>query len=575
MRLKSLALGTLLGIGLAAGGYGVYWQTRSAVETRKEEPIPAINVSKYSLAGLMNIVQDPLHGQHMVDATKEAVARAEKRGFTTLTFSPQGELYTLPDDVEEEDVEQLFSGPIIAKRDSGVMGLFKKYLGTKTTPLVEEKVEWLVLNPNVLDKTDEIEGRATGEGVVYVDTKTDKEDTFPTLSPVLAHEAQHEATPKVTARLHNELEAFKTGKDLASWLFGRTESKQKKYKLHLSEEEKESLRLDIDDGNRRIVRGEYLAQASFGADFQNVYPPATITAGNLLSARIPEKVLAKYETVITGNSLDEELSVAVQTALIAHRFNLNDAVVVYERMLKENELQQKNARSALDYLLPRRREPQEGGWSFDGTLHVPDRNPFKDLLEAIQMFFADEEKDPYANLPEQTVQRYVPQKKREAKQREELQSLEARILPNNYERMERELNDKFPKLRGDPDRERGEWTYKGWQADARGKTIIMYQSFQPSFSLQGEDMYLTKQDRYENGRFVEAFWNFLPKYEDRTSVPKIWDGSVWVEIPNFVIYPPRQEERVEDRWVITEPFEGEVVPPPESREIEIILPERN
>ena len=77
--LRNLFWGTLLGAGLALGGYAVYYQTRSAVEAREEEHIPEVNVSQYSLPELMNIIREPQHGDHLMSTGKEAIARMEEK----------------------------------------------------------------------------------------------------------------------------------------------------------------------------------------------------------------------------------------------------------------------------------------------------------------------------------------------------------------------------------------------------------------------------------------------------------------------------------------------------------------
>ena len=128
--------------------------------------------------------------------------------------------------------------------------------------------------------------------------------------------------------------------------------------------------------------------------------------------------------------------------------------------------------------------------------------------------------------------------------------------------MEREINEKFSKLRGDPDKEKGEWMYKGWQTDERGRTTIIYQSEKPFFLQNGEPQHLTKQEIYDpdisgQGKFREAFWNFLPAYEDKSGIPQVWNGTAWVEMENFVIYPFQPEE--ESQWVVTEPVELEII----------------
>ena len=532
--LRNLFWGTLLGAGLALGGYAVYYQTRSAVEAREEEHIPEVNVSQYSLPELMNIIREPQHGDHLMSTGKEAIARMEEKKLAALFFSAQGELYTLPSDLEEEDFNDLSSGSIIAHRDSGLVKLFKKYLGKTTTPLVENNVDWVVFSPNVKIGTANMGGFSTGEKVVYLDTLNVTEKlSLCRLSLPLTHEAQHEATPEGTLRLLNELNAYRKETELTAWLLKRTTSKDKKYKLTFNEEDKLYFEYSLRQNQQQVERGEYLTQ--FGNDFVWVYPPRILLAGDFLRAGVPisKETLEKYEHFENNNPLDAEFSLAVQTALIAHRFTLHDAKLRYEKMLQGNELEQKNAQSALAYLFPKENASENR-----------------------------EEVREYPHLPEQKIKNYIPIQRREAQQRKELQLLEAKILPNNSERMEREINEKFSKLRGDPDKEKGEWMYKGWQTDERGRTTIIYQSEKPFFLQNGEPQHLTKQEIYDpdisgQGKFREAFWNFLPAYEDKSGIPQVWNGTAWVEMENFVIYPFQPEE--ESQWVGTEPVELEII----------------
>ena len=549
-KLRNFLLGTLAAAGLVLGGYGTYYHLRSAVEAREEEKVPQVDISKYSLAGLMNIIKEAQHSEHMILASKEALKIMQEHKYTALAFSSQGKLYTLPDSLEQEDFDEVTSGSVIAHKDSGLVRFLRGYLGKNTGPLVENNVEWVVFSPHVIRGTVEMGGLSIGEKIVYLDTeeKQEKQEKQEKTSLIyllttLVHEAQHEATPQETPTLLNEQDAFKKGKELAEWFLKRTVSKNKKYKLPLSEEEKQFLQYNVTSWSERITRAEYLAQ--FDDDFLEVYPPKTILAGDLLEARISKRVLEKYERFTLRNNLDDELVLAVKTALLAYRLNVNKAALQYQQMLQGDEPEQKNARSAIDYLFPKEKK------TFWKDLE-------KDIKDIKDFFVEDGPQQLYADLPEQKVQGYVPQKKREAQQREELKIIEARILPDNYEHTERKLNERFSKLEGDPDKEKGEWTYKGWQYDENGTTMVLYQSHTHGFSLQGknqqsENQYLTKQDSYEQGKFVGTFWNFLPAYQDKTTLPEVWNGSVWVQMEEFKIYPSAPAE--EKGWTVTEPMD--------------------
>ncbi|MBI2667077.1 hypothetical protein HYX13_05690, partial [Candidatus Woesearchaeota archaeon] len=439
---KKLSLAALAAVGLTFGGYAIHYQTRSAVDAREEEKVPVVDFSKYSLAGLMNIIKEPQHGDHMIGAGKEVIARMEKQklSLSGLAFSKEGKLYALPNDLEEEDFSQLASGSVIAHRDSGLMKLFKKYLGTTTTPLVESNVDWTIFSPNVKIRKTDVGGSSYGEKIVFLDTlEWGAKVPFFDLAVRLTHEAQE------TPPLLDELNAYEKEVELLSWLLKRTTSKDKKYKLSLSEEEKSYLeeRL-LPQRERQVARGKYLA--SFGNNFAGAYPHNTLLADNFLQLRAPQEFLGKYEHIATGNPLDTELTLAVQTALIAYRFNVAHAAEIYEKMLQEGTaLKKENARSALNYLFPKGMNQKGSAKGFDGKgiLKIP-RGDFWDyFISDIKSLFVNEKvPETYADLPEQKVQKYIPQKKREEKQRKDFETHEVRMALTPSELIESELNEK-------------------------------------------------------------------------------------------------------------------------------------
>ncbi len=534
-------------IGVAAGIYGIdrYLEnnapTSAFAETREERTTPTIEFSGFSLGGLLRIIKDTKYHDHMTEATKLATKRMKEMGYKEAILGFNNQVYILGD--EEMSGEQLqahLAAPIICHKDSPIFRQFQHRFGERRE-LVNDNVEWAVFSPNVISqnngRSQEEAGLSIGQGIVYVDTQAENGQIRDTreYSAIIAHEAMHEflrAKRPEPSRLENERLAHSAQRSVA--------------KAELVKEESETLEGMVNTCDHRIKTAEYLQQEKFGSDFDDMYPASMILAEGLLEAGIPQKVLGRYLEVVTGdNELDKELATAAKVALTLHTHNIKRATEILYRWIRTgNDLEKENAASALRYLHPEQLAPDTSGagWhggkkrssgiSFGGDGVGTDKTPHLPSLDALlsdaritgkslfgRLFGSKEETQPqrYEDIQEgDKVSKLSEERKHQGVHiRKELES----AGPTNYQRVVDELTKKLPNVQGDPDGRDSDWTYKGYSADRFGTTIVMWQSNSlkiPSPHPRGisEEVFLTKQDRFENGRFMRTLWSFIDQYKD-------------------------------------------------------------
>ncbi|GEM_PF-2738155 len=534
-------------IGVAAGIFGLdrYLENNAPesafTEARKVEAAPAVDFSEFSLGGLLKVIKETKQYEHMTQATKLAIERMDQMRHREVILGFNDQVYTLGDEeMSEEQLQTHLAAPIICHKDSKIFERFQESLGEKRK-LVQDNIEWIILSPNVIaqrnGESQEEAGLSIGEGIIYVDTQAGNGQIrdIKEFAPIIAHEAVHESLRgknPVPSRLENERLAHRAQKEVAEHA--------------LTRERSETLEGMINTCDHRIETADYLLQSVFNQDFQGVYPTSMILAGGLLEAEVSQEALGRYLEVNTGNNeLDQELATAARIALTLHTHNVKRATeMLYQWMQTGSDLEKKNALSALEFLHPEQLAARQsgagwyegkernsgvsfgfGGGSEGGVLSVPS---LSDLLKDARIkkeslfgrLFGSEKRT------EQPVYQDVPQGNQVGRLSDEKEQQNAHIRRElesvgsaDYRRIMADLNRKLPNVPGDPDGNENDWTYKGYQADRNGTTIVMWQSRSikipnPIPTGVSREVFCTKQDRYERGNFVRTTWDFIDPYRD-------------------------------------------------------------
>ncbi|MBS3083538.1 hypothetical protein J4423_01915 [Candidatus Pacearchaeota archaeon] len=518
LKIGSLALAGLLSFGCSSDNDPAVYSIVKAEQKQKQD------ISKFSLSGLLKVINETQNSEDMINAGRLAVEKVKQSGSNEAILGFSERAYTIGDEeIKVDEFKKRLSGPVIFNKNSRIYSLFNQNF-QGYDELVNNNLDWIILSPNVIaSNTGKSEaGLSIGNKTIFIDTEEGgKLRDFEVLHPVIVHEATHEynrANKPDISRLEDELLAHKSQSDVAT----RANSKKSS----------ENLEGMIKVCNNRVDTANYLI-SNFSPDFNGLYPHEMILSAQILESRIPIETINKYETINTGNEkLDLELSTALRISKIPHTYSKKDSIErLYSIVQNGTEIERTNAYSVLELfntsIFSKNSSPD---WVNSGERRVnfgfnfgngngqggglPSLSDFVDLFTN-PLLQGQKDKKIYEDV--QDGDKLVRLSEEDSFRQNSFNS----ISTNNSDNSEilRKLNHDFSKVAGDPDGSRGSWTYKGYAADRKGKTIVMWQSNDLKIKNRNprgvsDELFLTKQDVYVGGTYSNSSWDFIDPYRD-------------------------------------------------------------